>query len=108
MSSAADRASESIFLKLYAAVYPETGRDQIKVVIVDETDLPFYEGASGQWPLQFENHVRLIEAIRAFKPKGVFVDILFDTTQHREPKEMAAYVDRLNAGDGPPVVFASY
>jgi CHASE2 domain-containing sensor protein len=108
MSNAADRASESIFLKLYAAAYPDVGRDQIKVVIIDEDDLPLYDGGSPQWPLQFDNHVKLIEEIRKLRPKGVFVDILFDTTQNRNPDVMATYAASLNADGKPPVVFASY
>ena len=107
MSSSADRASEGIFLKLYPVIYPNDARDKIQVVLIDDEQLPLTEGGSPEWPLRFDEHIALIRQILALNPKGVFVDVLFDTKRGRAPEEFDAFLDSLPTG-GPPVVFAAY
>ncbi len=108
MSTAADRASENVFLRLYPILYPGAWRDQIQVVMIDEDQLPLPigEAASGEWPLAFEDHAALIQRVLAFQPKAVFVDVLFDTQKGRDPGTFAALLRDLPPGE--PLVFASY
>jgi CHASE2 domain-containing sensor protein len=109
MSSAADRVSEGIFLRLYPILYPAEWRDRIQIVMIDEKQLPLTNeiGASGEWPLRFEEHAALIERILALEPKAVFVDFLFDTEKGRDPKVFEDFIAALPP-DGAPVVFAAY
>ena len=112
MSSAADRASESIFLKLYSYVYPSlssaAARHQIVVVLLDEADLP--KGSDDkrpkvEWPIPRTTYGQLLHKILEMKPKSVFLDILFDTNAGGNGGR--PLLDAIPRGS-PPVIFASY
>lgn len=110
MSSAADRASESIFLRLYPVLYEADWRDKVKIVVIDEEGLPIAPNqglATGEWPLTFEEYTALIGRVLELEPKGVFVDILLDTENGRDPKVIEDFIASLG-NNGPPVVFAAY
>ncbi len=110
MSTAADRSSEEIFLRLYPILYPGAN-ERIEVVLIDEEQLPLKHKsvdptASTEWPLTFDEYADLIAKVLEHKPKAVFVDLLFDTgAAHAGP--MRELIDRIPP-DGPPVVFADY
>jgi CHASE2 domain-containing sensor protein len=107
LSTASDRASEDIFLRLYPIFYPATNQDEIKVVMIDERDLPLKPGGSREWPLEYNEYAALIEKVLEQKPRGVFIDLLFDTSQKRDITPLRELIDRIPK-DGPPVVFATY
>lgn len=107
MSSSADRASEKIFLKLYPVIYPNDARDKIQVVLIDDEQLPLNAGGSPEWPLRFDEHIALIQKILELNPKGIFVDVLFDTKRGRVPEEFEVFLARLPLS-APPIVFAAY
>ncbi|MEI9990046.1 MAG: CHASE2 domain-containing protein [Rhizomicrobium sp.] len=114
ISSAADRVSESIFLKFYAFAYPSfthaSARDQILVVLYDEkTGLP----KEGEWPLPRSTHAELIRRILDMQPRAVFLDILFDTQKGGDRSQTSAMLDaargaRARTKPTAPVFFASY
>lgn len=108
MSTAADRVSESVFLRLYPVMYPGAWREKVHVVMIDEAQLPLPvgEGASSEWPIRFEDHAALIKRLVGFKPKAVFVDVLFDTKKGRDPQVLADLIGELPSSS--PVVFAAY
>lgn len=121
MSSAADRASEEIFLRLYPTVYESGARDAISVVLIDQDNLvardrqnnQVWPGQSTTWPINFDEHIDLIKTILAARPKALFVDILYDTDiPDTDPlkKTGAAQFKEFFANlppNSPPIVFAS-
>lgn len=111
LSSASDRVSESVFLRLYPGLYPADWRERIQVVMLDEAELkasaPGVWPASKEWPLTFEDNVDLIRRVLKERPRGVFVDLLFDTEHGRNTPALQEFIDSL-PDDSPPVVFASY
>ncbi len=112
LSSAADRASEEIFLRLYPVMYPGVWRDRVQVVILDENSLPLPPPPGGpegskEWPLRYDEYVSVISKVLEYEPKGVFVDIIFDTDEKRDPTPLLDFIKTLPIS-GAPVVFAAY
>ena len=107
MASAADRASEAVFLRLYPILYPATQQESIRVVMIDDEQLPLKPFGSKEWPLNYSEYAELISKILAQKPRGVFVDLLFDTEIRRDIEPLQQMI-RSIPRSGPPVVFATY
>jgi CHASE2 domain-containing sensor protein len=107
MATAADRASEAVFLRLYPIIYPATQQDSIRVVMIDDEALPMKPFGSKEWPLEYNEYAELISRVLAQKPRGVFVDLLFDTEIRRDFEPLQQMI-RSIPRDGPPVVFATY
>lgn len=111
MSTAADRASEEIFLRFYPILYPGTS-ERIEIVLLNEQQIPLRSKSdhgdlgSKEWPLNYDEYVDLIQRVLAQNPRGVFIDILFDTGGE-EAAPLRTFIEQLSP-DGPPVVFADY
>ncbi|HEY1630312.1 MAG TPA: CHASE2 domain-containing protein [Rhizomicrobium sp.] len=54
--------------------YGAEGRDNVSVVLIDESTL---RETNQPWPWSFAQHAKVLDAIRAYKPKAVIVDFLF-------------------------------
>lgn len=113
MSTATDKASEQVFLRLYPVIYPDEWRDRIQVVLFETSELPLtedarpYGNASREWPLKFEEQVDLIKRILDLKPAAIFIDLLFDEKTDRNVEAFEKLIAELPPGS-PPVVFAAY
>src|SRR5215469_4090416 len=55
-------------------LYPTTGRDQVSVALIEEETL---QNQNAPWPWSYGQHARALDAMLAFHPKAVVVDILF-------------------------------
>src|SRR6185312_16423076 len=54
--------------------YGTEGRDKVSVAIIDEGTL---QTLQAPWPWKYGDHARMLEALLAYHPKAVVVDILF-------------------------------
>ncbi len=83
-------------------LYPETGREQVTVALVDE---PTLHHLQMPWPWRYSEHARALDAIRAYKPKAVVVDFLF--VDNRPDESIQELVDEIGRyrQDGIPIYF---
>jgi hypothetical protein len=112
MSTAADRGSEDIYLRLFPLFYPDDNREKIKVVAIrdDELPLPMPEGvaATKSWPLSYEEYAALLRKIVSLEPRGIFVDLFFKPDERRQDLgPLSDFLKELKPG-GPTVVFADF
>lgn len=55
-------------------LYPETGRDRISVALVDDSTLA---DLHQPWPWSYGEQARALDALLAYQPRAVIVDVLF-------------------------------
>ncbi|HJV86299.1 MAG TPA: CHASE2 domain-containing protein [Noviherbaspirillum sp.] len=103
-AEAAKRMAASAYLPLLTSAYPTTGRDKVTVLAIDDLDLE-YLGLN--WPVPMDYYQRLIDKLVRFKPKAVFIDILFldDRPAHLVERFRSAACAARDAGV--PVYIAS-
>ena len=73
--------------------YGTEGRDNVSVVLIDESTL---RETNQPWPWSFAQHAEVLDAIRSYKPKAVVVDFLFvdprpDPTVSQMQDQIARY-----------------
>ncbi|HTL30615.1 MAG TPA: CHASE2 domain-containing protein, partial [Tepidisphaeraceae bacterium] len=91
-------------------LYPETGRDQLSVALVDDNSL---RELGMPWPWSYGAQARALDALLALKPRAVIVDVMF--IDPRKDDTLAELVDEVGrykrahvplylvgATDGPP------
>lgn len=83
-AEAAKRMAARAYLPLLTSAYPTSGRDQITILAIDDLDL---EHLGLSWPVPMDYYQRLIDILVRFKPKAVFIDILFLDDR---PKDLVA------------------
>lgn len=74
-------------------IYPETGRQNISVALVEDSTL---HNLSMPWPWSYGTQARVLDTLLAYKPRTVVVDILFldprnDSTLHELTDEIGRY-----------------
>jgi CHASE2 domain-containing sensor protein len=74
IESASNRQSAKILYKAYAALYPQTMRDNITLVFLDNATLTDQHQT---WPVDHALHASVLESIRHYKPAAVLVDLFF-------------------------------
>ncbi|MCW1935117.1 CHASE2 domain-containing protein [Pseudomonas sp. MDMC_285] len=106
LRDASDHHSETWLLRMLAPFYPESGQQDVVVVLIDDqalTDL----GAS--WPLRYGEQARLLRQLLSYQPKSLFVDLLY--TQRRYdggPTESLQRVLSSFREQGVPLILADY
>ena len=59
---------------MFASSYPDTGQQRVAVVLVDDAYV-MRNGTS--WPMPYGEQSKLFKRLLAYKPKAVFVDLLY-------------------------------
>lgn len=72
------QSTETWLLRMLAPFYPEKGQGEVVVVLIDDQALARM-GAS--WPLPYRDQARLLRQLLSYRPKTLFVDLLY--TQRR-------------------------
>lgn len=88
MSEGAKRIVTRIWGPVLTASYPETGRDQVTVMLVDDEDLRAFDEV---WPVPLGFHKRRLLELLKYHPKAVFFDIVF-LDDRRDP-ELDGFID---------------
>jgi len=73
-------------------LYPETGRDQVSVALVDDSSL---RALGMPWPWSYGAQARALDALLALKPRAVVADVMFvDPRKDETIAELAGEVVR--------------
>jgi hypothetical protein len=73
-------------------LYPETGRDQVSVALVDDSSL---RALGMPWPWTYGAQARALDALLALKPRAVVADVMFvDPRKDDTISELAGEVGR--------------
>jgi CHASE2 domain-containing sensor protein len=67
-------SQDLVNLTVTGPIYPNTGRDQVAVALIDDDTL---NNLKFTWPISYEQHARALDAILVYEPKAVVVDLLF-------------------------------
>ncbi len=85
-------SQQLINLTLTGPLYPDTGRDDVAVALIEDQSLEYL---SMNWPWPYSEHARALDAILAYGPKAVAVDILFaDTRDDASLEQLLFVIDR--------------
>ncbi|RZA11137.1 MAG: CHASE2 domain-containing protein, partial [Proteobacteria bacterium] len=74
LSSASDAASSQWINRITASSYPDTGQQQVVVVLIDDEYLMHN---ATFWPLPYAQQSQLFKRLLAYKPRAVFVDLMY-------------------------------
>lgn len=74
LSSASDAASSQWINRITASSYPDTGQQQVVVVLIDDAYLMHN---ATFWPLPYAQQSQLFKRLLAYKPRAVFVDLMY-------------------------------
>ena len=67
-------SQDLVNLTVTGPLYPDTGRDQVSVALIDDKTLNTLKFT---WPISYETHARALDALLAYHPRAVVLDILF-------------------------------
>jgi len=85
-------------------LYPETGRDRVSVALVEDSTL---RDTAMPWPWPYGAQARILDALLAYKPRAVVVDLLFvDPRQDPTLPDLVAEIGRYRKA-GVPLYFAA-
>lgn len=116
LGAVTDARSRNALYQMTAPFYPETGRDQITVILIDDESVAPHQGnasdgasevARMQWPPTFDQYNDLLESIELYEPEAVFFDFLFidERGAKKSLENFSNTIRRMNA-DGIPVFVA--
>jgi CHASE2 domain-containing sensor protein len=74
MSALSSKYSQDLLNQVFGSWYPADARDESTVVLLTDTGL---ESQREPWPASYRLHARILNAILAYGPKAVMVDIWF-------------------------------
>ena len=74
LASSSDKASSQWLSRLFASSYPSTGQQQVAVILIDDAYLMRNQTS---WPMPYGEQSKLFKRLLAYKPKAVFVDLLY-------------------------------
>lgn len=74
LASSSDKASAQWLNRMFAGHYSNAGQRQVVVVLIDDAYLMRNETS---WPMPYGEQSKLFKRLLAFKPKAVFVDLLY-------------------------------
>lgn len=74
LASSSDKASAQWLNRMFASHYPNTGQQQVAVVVIDDDYLMRNDTS---WPMPYGEQSKLFKRLLAYKPKAVFVDFLY-------------------------------
>jgi CHASE2 domain-containing sensor protein len=67
-------SQDLVNLTVTGPLYPDRGRDQVSVALIDDKTL---NDMKFTWPISYEQHARALDSILAYKPRAVVLDFLF-------------------------------
>jgi CHASE2 domain-containing sensor protein len=74
LASSSDKASAQWLNRMFASGYPSAGQQRVAVVLIDDAYV-MRNGTS--WPMPYGEQSKLFKRLLAYKPKAVFVDLLY-------------------------------
>lgn len=74
LSTSSDEASAQWLNRVFASSYKSTGQQQVVVVVIDDA---YLQRNNTYWPMPYSEQSKLFKRLLAFKPKAVFVDLLY-------------------------------
>ena len=74
LSTSSDNASSQWINRITASLYPTTGQKEVVVVLIDDA---YLMQNSTFWPLPYAQQSLLFKRLLAYKPKAVFVDLMY-------------------------------
>lgn len=103
-----ERQSQQLFFNSIAPTFNHSHSKNILVILFTEDDFEYY---GEHWPVPYDFHAEIIERILKFKPKSVFIDLIFeDEKEGSEELEAALKMDEntpiyIGVGRKPPSEF---
>ena len=74
LASSSDKASAQWLNRMFSSKYPSTGQQHITVVLIDDA---YLMRNNTSWPMPYNEQSKLFKRLLAYKPKAVFVDLLY-------------------------------
>lgn len=74
LSSSSNNASAQWLNRVFANSYPNTGQQQIAVILIDDA---YLMRNTTHWPMPYDEQSKLFKRLLAYKPKAVFVDFMY-------------------------------
>jgi CHASE2 domain-containing sensor protein len=74
LSSSSDAASSQWINRIAASSYPDTGQQQVVVLLIDDA---YLMRNATFWPLPYAQQSQLFKRLLAYKPRAVFVDLMY-------------------------------
>ena len=82
-------SQQLINLTLTGPLYPDEGRDDVAVALIEEETLSYL---GMQWPWPYGEHARALDALLAYNPRAVAIDILFADAREDPSLEQLLFV----------------
>jgi CHASE2 domain-containing sensor protein len=95
-------SQQLINLTLTGPLYPDEGRDDVAVALIEEDTL---RHLGMNWPWPYSDHARVLDGILAYSPKAVAVDILFADPRDDASLEQLLFVIERYQRMGVPLYF---
>jgi CHASE2 domain-containing sensor protein len=86
-------------LTLTGPLYPSAGQNEVSVVLIEDATLDYLDLI---WPWPYGEHARALDAILAYEPRAVAVDILFADARDDPSLEQLLFVIERYARFGVP------
>lgn len=92
-SNTTDERSEDVFYQVTSPFYPDSARDNIAVILIDDAsiDSEFFD-----WPPSFDQYDTLLSSIATYGPKAIFFDLLFLDPRGQE-EDLDFFADSIRA-----------
>jgi CHASE2 domain-containing sensor protein len=74
LSTSSDEASAKWLNRVFASNYKSAGQQQVAVVVIDDA---YLQRNNTYWPMPYSEQSKLFKRLLAFKPRAVFVDLLY-------------------------------
>ena len=74
LASSSDKASAQWLNRMFASHYANNGQQRVAVVLIDDA---YLMRNATSWPMPYGEQSKLFKRLLAFKPKAVFVDLLY-------------------------------
>ncbi|MBC3300184.1 CHASE2 domain-containing protein [Pseudomonas sp. SWRI18] len=74
LASSSDKASAQWLNRMFASHYSNAGQQQVAVIVIDDA---YLMRNATSWPMPYGEQSKLFKRLLAFKPKAVFVDLLY-------------------------------
>ncbi len=107
LSQSTDTQSKHTSYRITAASYPDTSRDQITTILID--DVSVTKGSTAfDWPPKFYQYEDLLRAITTYNPAAIFLDIVFldERGSSSDLERFGKYLSSKTHGKNPVPIYA--
>ncbi len=85
LTSATEKASAQWLNRVFASKYPGSGQQRIAVILIDDD---YLLRNKTYWPMPYGEQSKLFKRLLAYKPRAVFVDLLYSHDHSRgDPRQ---------------------